>query len=381
MAIQRVLQILQDTDATDQNLAALELHKGLSQAGCEVRTLALGPGRTGQLAQSVPVISPSRRSLAAYTQLRTEQRWADAMILQGARAAQVAALLPRTVPTAISLWSEPADFQAGKRVGWRLAKSFRSGVQLVVHHRAAQEVVERMFDRHRSDSKAVAQDAATTHSQPRRSGLLRQSGQPGQLSGVQLIHTGIESLQPAASSGAVVSQDAARRRAAKQALGLNPSAMTIRELVPQTVAKSRTKSAFTVNVQQAAITAGLSFIDGRSVPAVEQELLLAGTDVVVDMSCADGPSVELLRAMQSGAVAITLDLPAISDLIKDHVTGRTLPADASLDSGLVAALGQLVRSSSNFSELAASGARRVEAEYALGDIQARWLDCLGAGLA
>ncbi len=375
MAIQRVLQVLQDTDATDQNLAALELHKGLSHAGCEVRTLALGPGRTGQLAQSVPVISPSRRSVAAYTQLRTEQRWADAVILQGAGAAQVAALLPRTVPLAISLWSEPAEFQAGKRVSWRLAKSFRSGAQLVVHHGAALEVVERVLDRRSSDSTSVAQGAAVTQSQP------IQSSQPSQPSGVHLIHTGIESLQPTPSSGVVVSQDAARRRAAKQALGLNPSAMTIRELVPQAVTKSRTRRATSVNVQQAAVMAGLNFIDGRSVGEVEEELLLAGTDVVVDMSCEDGPSVELLRAMQSGAVAVTLDLPAINDLIEDYVTGRTLPADASLDSGLVAVLGELVGSSRMLSELAVSGARRVETEYALGDIQARWLDCLGAGLA
>ena len=157
--------------------------------------------------------------------------------------------------------------------------------------------------------------------------------------------------------------------------------MTVRELQPQAVSRSRIRRAISVNVQQAAIMAGLNFIDGHLVGEVEEELLLAGTDVVVDLSCWDGPSVELLQAMQSGAVAITLDLPAISDLIEDHVTGRTLLTDASLDSRLVAVMGELVSNSSRFSELAATGARRVEAEYALGDIQARWLDCLGAGLA
>mgnify|MGYP002629767446 FL=1 len=375
MAIQRVLQVLQETDATDQNLAALELHKGLSQAGCEVRTLALGPGRTGQLAQSVPVISPSRHSVAAYTQLRTEQRWADAVILQGTGAAQVAALLPRTVPLAISLWSEPAEFQAGKRVSWRLAKSFRAGAQLVVHQGDALQFVNRAFEGHRSNSTASAQSAAVTQPEP------RQPMQPRQPSGVHLIHTGIESLQQTAPSSAATSQATARRRAAKQALGLDPSAMTVRELQPQAVSRSRIRRAISVNVQQAAIMAGLNFIDGHLVGEVEEELLLAGTDVVVDLSCWDGPSVELLQAMQSGAVAITLDLPAISDLIEDHVTGRTLLTDASLDSRLVAVMGELVSNSSRFSELAATGARRVEAEYALGDIQARWLDCLGAGLA
>lgn len=369
MAIQRVLQVLQDTDATDQNLAALELHKGLSQAGCEVRTLALGPGRTGQLAQAVPVISPSRHSVAAYTQLRTEQRWADAVILQGAGVAQVAALLRITVPTAISLWSEPAEFQAGKRVSWRLAKSFRSGAQLVVHQAAALQLVNRAFDGHRSNSTASAQSAAVT--QP----------QPMQPSGVHLIHTGIELLQQIAPSSAATAQATARRRAAKQALGLDPSAMTVRELHSQAVSRSRSRTDLSVNVQQAAITAKLNFIDAHSAAAVEEELLLAGSDVVVDLSCGDGPSVELLQAMQSGAVAITLDLPAISDLIEDHVTGRTLPTNAPLDSGLVAVLGELVSNSSRFSELAAAGARRVQTEYALGDIQARWLDCLGAGLA
>ncbi|KLR60391.1 hypothetical protein IMCC26207_110642 [Actinobacteria bacterium IMCC26207] len=375
MAIQRVLQVLQDTDATDQNLAALELHKGLSQAGCEVRTLALGPGRTGQLAHAVPVISPSRHSVAAYTQLRTEQRWADAVILQGAGVAQVAALLRITIPTAISLWSEPAEFHAGKRVSWRLAKSFRSGAQLVVHQGAALEVVDRAFAGDRSNSAASAQSAAVTQPQP------IQPMQPREPSGVHLIHTGIESLQQTAPSSAATAQATARRRAAKQALGLDPSAMTVRELLPQAVSRSRIRTDQSVNLRQAAITAGVNFIDGRSAAAVEEELLLAGSDVVVDLSCWDGPSLELLQAMQSGAVAITLDLPAISDLIEDHVTGRTLPTDASLDAGLVAVLGQLVSNSSRFSELAATGARRVETEYALGQIQARWLDCLGAGLA
>ena len=378
MAIQRVLQVLQDTDATDQNLAALELHKGLSQAGCEVRTLALGPGRTGQLAHAVPVISPSRHSVAAYTQLRTEQRWADAVILQGAGVAQVAALLRITVPTAISLWSEPAEFQAGKRVSWRLAKSFRSGAQLVVHQGAALEFVDRAFAGHRSNSTASAQSAAVTQPQRRQPMQPVQSREPN---GVHLIHTGIESLQQTAPSSAATAQATARRRAAKQALGLDPSAMTVRELLPQAVSRSRIRTDQSVYLRQAAITAGLNFIDGRSAAAVEEELLLAGSDVVVDLSCWDGPSVELLQAMQSGAVAITLDLPAISDLIEDHVTGRTLPTDASLDAGLVAVLGQLVSNSSRFSELAATGARRVETEYALGQIQARWLDCLGAGLA
>ncbi len=67
----------------------LDLHDGLSRLGVEVRTVALGPGRTGGLDAVVPTLAPATGSLAAVTQLRREQRWADTVVCADERAAAV----------------------------------------------------------------------------------------------------------------------------------------------------------------------------------------------------------------------------------------------------------------------------------------------------
>ncbi|MEX0767795.1 MAG: hypothetical protein WD029_04920, partial [Microthrixaceae bacterium] len=221
MAIHRVLQILSDTDATDQNLSALELHVGLSHAGIEVRTLALAPGSVGQLAERVPVIAPSRRSLAAYTQLRTEQRWADALILQGAAVAEVAVMVGGALPTAISLWSEPEDWKQRAHISRRMSRSIRNGAQLVVHTAAAYEIAQEVIG----------------SGQPETTGTL----QPSQ---IHMIHIGVgdSSLnsvgRPHAAPMSVssVAQASAKKRAAKKALGHHETVLTIRQIAPLALA-------------------------------------------------------------------------------------------------------------------------------------------------
>lgn len=385
MAIQRVLQVLQDTDATDQHLAALELHKGLAQAGCEVRTLALGPGKIGQLATSVPVISPSRRSVAAYTQLRTEQRWADALILQGAHVADVAALVPIPVPTAISLWAEPAQWKDGKRPSWRLMRSARRGSQLIVNNSAAQATLEQVLDARPAFSESARQRSSSQADGTDRSHR------------THLIHTGVGAVERAASglgSGSITdAQLAARRRAAKQALGLDESALAIRVLAPVSERKGATQTLQVADVEQAAASVGMSFI-GTSARAstsaqATDELLLAASDVVVVVSCEGGPSVELLRSMQAGAIAVTESSAAMAELIEDHVTGLSFgpgmrtgaPAADSLLASLTAALSEIMSDLSLCPSLARAGAERVEAEYALGRVQSSWLEVLHAALA
>lgn len=79
----RVLFVLGDTDASDAATETLELHRGLALLGVQMRTVALGPGRHGGLDGLVPVLSPAKRSLGAITQLRREQRWADAVVCWG----------------------------------------------------------------------------------------------------------------------------------------------------------------------------------------------------------------------------------------------------------------------------------------------------------
>jgi hypothetical protein len=86
----RVLQFIGDTDVEPAHVAALALHRALTNHGVEVRTLALAPGRHGGLEQDVPAVAPSRRSLAARGQVRAEARWADVVVLHGVRALTMA---------------------------------------------------------------------------------------------------------------------------------------------------------------------------------------------------------------------------------------------------------------------------------------------------
>lgn len=99
----RVLFVLADTDRSEAGLAILDLHSGLVSLGVQMRTIALGPGRHGGLDSVVPVLSPATRSLGAVTQLRREQRWADAVVCWGVTAAVVQKLSGsrRRTPTVI----------------------------------------------------------------------------------------------------------------------------------------------------------------------------------------------------------------------------------------------------------------------------------------
>jgi hypothetical protein len=85
----RLLQLVADTDAGTAQSRALALHKALAERGQEVRTLAVAPGRSGELAATLPVLAPGRRSVAALTAVRAEARWADVVLFH-----DVAALPP-----------------------------------------------------------------------------------------------------------------------------------------------------------------------------------------------------------------------------------------------------------------------------------------------
>lgn len=109
----RVLQVLEDTDRTPTHVDALQLHTWLTDAGIEVRTVALAPGRTGGLAATVPAIAPGRRTLAALTQLRAEARWADVVLLRGGAAAPPGFTRVRSWPPVI-LCPAPGEEVPGK---------------------------------------------------------------------------------------------------------------------------------------------------------------------------------------------------------------------------------------------------------------------------
>ena len=106
----RVLQLIGDTDAAEEHLAALALHRGLVDDGIEVRTLALCPGRRGGLEQDVPAVAPNRRSLAARAQVRSESKWADVVVVHAPRALTLATLAPHRgvgPPMVVAFWSPP----------------------------------------------------------------------------------------------------------------------------------------------------------------------------------------------------------------------------------------------------------------------------------
>ena len=81
--------MLGDTDRTPLALHVLDLHALLSDAGLEVRTIALAPGASGGLDQAVPVLGPTSRSAATRLQLGREQRWADVVVCVGPASAAV----------------------------------------------------------------------------------------------------------------------------------------------------------------------------------------------------------------------------------------------------------------------------------------------------
>ena len=107
-----MLQFIGDTDVLAPHLAAMALHRALSERGLEVRTLALAPGPNGGLEHDVPAISPGRGSFAARGVVRAESKWADVVIVHGPRALTHATLQSRSSEssaTVVALWQSPAD--------------------------------------------------------------------------------------------------------------------------------------------------------------------------------------------------------------------------------------------------------------------------------
>jgi hypothetical protein len=112
----RVLQVVADTDEASGE-SPLGLHEVLAEQGFEVRTVALGPGRIGELAGSVPVMSPSRRSIAATTELRRESRWADVLLFRGRAAVPPGLAWVAGLPPCVLL-IEP-NGRSPRRTRWR----------------------------------------------------------------------------------------------------------------------------------------------------------------------------------------------------------------------------------------------------------------------
>lgn len=326
----RVLQVLPDTDASEGNLAAIELHGDLAAAGVEVRTLALGPGRVGQLAGSVPVIAPSKRSLAAHTQLRAEQRWADVVLLRGAEVAAVSALAGGSITRIMVLWNEPQRWADGARAPLGARRGASRCASVVVGWNGAVSVA--------AERLALATDRIVV----------------------------LPSYAPAGEGSR--STSLAARTAARAAVGVREDQLAVLVLDGPLDA-----AALRAELGDEAVV-----VDPTRDDALDPEVVRAAVDVVVVSDGSGGAPPELLRAMLAGAVAIVPAHPALADLVQDGVSGRVVQVPVAAAS--VAAAVRALDPPSDRQALADAGGDAVRDAHRAADVVPRWLDLVQAAL-
>ncbi len=321
----RILQVLGDTDEDDDGRAALDLHRALTDIGVEVRTLALAPGRQAGLASEVPTMSPSARSLAAHTQLRREQRWADVVLLRGEAPASAAGLarVRNAPPTVLQLGADAAAWIDGP-VPSRAARALGRVDAVVVTSVADLAVADRL-------------------------GL-----RPDELT---VVPYGVP-------IGPVVSP--ARRSAARAALGL-PAAGLVAHLVG---GGARLAAARTEAERRGVLVTEIVPEDDRLVRFgdVEEpdrhEVAVAAADLVVLASTVTaGPPPTVLRAAAAGLAVVAEATGAVGDLL-DATTGWI-----DLERAQAAGVDEVHRRG-------AAAAERVAERFAATAVAARWHDLL-----
>jgi hypothetical protein len=319
----RVLQVLADTDDTDDARFALDLHGALAARSLSVRTVALGPGRRGGLESLVPTMSPSRRSIAAHTQLRREQRWADVVVLRGGRSAEVAGL---------------ARIGGGPPHVLALAEDVRRWESRGVPSR-----VRRLLER--GPDVVVTDETAAT-------GLMAVAGVPAER--VAVVPYGVDVAPPPTS--------AAQRSAAREALGL-PVTGVVARFVGRPGGDDGAATA-----TRAAARAGVPWLDGTG---ADDELVVAAADVaVLPTRRTAGPPRGLLLAGRSGAALLA---PASVGLV-DAATGRPAGPD---EDGVTGALRELRAASPEVvAALGAGASAAVRAGHDLVAVAASWADLL-----
>lgn len=324
MADLRVLQVLGDTDDVDDARFALDLHHALSGRSIEVRTIALGPGRVGGLEGLVPVMSPSRRSIAAHTQLRREQRWADVVILRGHGPATVAGLAGTGGgPPSVLTLGEEARRWTGDPVPSRVRRLVDRGTRLVVTHDSARSV-------------AVA--------------LGREPSDPA------VVPYGVPTRSAPTTS--------AQRRAARDVLGLTGAAVVARFVGSPGVDDGD------VVARRAARRAGVVLVDYRSGDA---EIVAAAAVVaLLPTRRTAGPPRGLLLAGRDGSALVAPSDGALVDLVDDSTGVVTAPDEPSV----TATLELLAADTDLVAARAAGASERVRAKYDLDGVATRWAELL-----
>ena len=323
MADLRVLQVLADTDDVDDSRFSLDLHAALATGGLEVRTMALGPGRVGGLESVVPVMSPSRRSIAAHTQLRREQRWADVVLLRGEAPASVAGL---------------AFIGGGPPIVVALGEEARRWTDGPVPSR-----IRRLVDR--GATVVVTDDASAAVAGPL--GLASEA--------VHVVPFGVALPSPPTTP--------AQRTAARSMLGLPAGAPVARVLGPR-------RSGGAATARHAASRAGIAVVDDD---AGDPEVVTAAADIAVSADQHwSGPSRELLLAGRDGSALVAPSVGATAHLV-DDTTGVSAGPDAD---SLADALERLGAEPDQCRTRGAAAAARVRARYDLAAVAGRWADLL-----
>lgn len=314
----------------------MELHHGLADAGIEVRTLALAPGRGRFPTLSIPAMSPSPRSLAAHTQLRREQRWADVVVLRGATVAAAAGLTPVRAgpPSLLHLTDEVSAWEHG-RVPARVRRYLRSGPGLVVTHEGA-----------RSLAAVLGVDPTD----------------------VAVIPDGVAVSR---------SPDADRRRrqaAARAVLGLDAEALVVLVDGHGTEADEAGREVGRLG----AVAVAASDPGNRRGPAVEVrfgarpaledapglDVLTAAADLVLAPGAGTaGPPLRLLRAAADGVAVVATGSGAVGGLVDESTGWPTLVA------AVAAGRPEIERRG-------AAAARRVAERYDLATVTRQWIPVL-----
>ncbi len=335
----RVLQVLGTTDADDDADASLDLHRGLAHLGVEVRTLALAPGRTAGFQTEIPTMGPSVRSLAAVTQLRREQRWADVVVLRGEAPVAAAGWLPArgAPPTVLQLGCDAWDGK-GAGVPTRVRRLAQRGIRVVVPHRSARWVGPML---------GITSDE------------------------VEVIACGVD------VGGVVPSDGSARRSAARRVLGVPEEARVALVLGDDEAALDAAAEAGGLGM---VVLSERAFgIGGRSDDELvtfgaegdhvdtgaRRELVASASDLVIAPGVACDISPRLLRAAGVGLAVVATGGEAMSELVDDTTGWLSIGEAASVDDAELRRRGR-------------GAAARVAERFGLGDVSRRWVSLLAS---
>lgn len=345
-----VLQVITATDRRGAEVFACELAEPLSDAGLDVRTVALTAGRTASRLD-VETLGPRPVGLVALRRLRQLSTQFDVVVAHGSRtlpACAIATLGLRT-PFVYRVIGDPRHWSASglRRLRVRLFLSRASAVVALWPAAAA--------------------------------GLVADYGVPA--SRARVIPNGVDARRflPPSPAG---------RAAARQRFGLDPSAQVVVYLgalspeknVPSAIAAiGELPAARLLVVGDGPVRADLERLATRAAPGRvlfagsidDPASALAAADVVVLPSLTEGMPAVAIEAGLMGVPVVATDVGAVGEVVRNGDTGFVVPTG---DQGaLVAALRACLEDGSR---LGTEARRWCLERFAMGPIGAGWATLL-----